>query len=55
LFLVNAKDNGAPMVPREDNLDQNYALTRSEILDRIASGDLSAEEALRLFKDQSVA
>ena len=55
LFLVNARDNGAPIVPREDNLNQNYSLTRSEILDRIASGDLSAEEALRLFKDQSVA
>lgn len=55
LFLVNAKDNGAPKVAREDNLDQNYSLTRSEILDRIASGDLSAEEALRLFEDQSVA
>lgn len=55
LFLVNAKENGAPIVPQEENLDQNNSLTRSEILDRIASGDLNTEEALRLFEDQSMA
>ncbi len=54
-FLVNAKDNGTPIVSREENLDQNDSLTRSDILDRIASGDLSAEEALQLFEDQPVA
>jgi hypothetical protein len=53
LFLVNAKGNGASIVPQEDNLDQNSSLTRSEILERIATGELSTEEALRLFDERA--
>ncbi|MFC1922991.1 DUF4097 family beta strand repeat-containing protein [Chloroflexota bacterium] len=53
LFLVNTKGNDASLIPQEDNLDQNSSLTRSEILDRIAIGELSTEEALRLFDEQA--
>ena len=53
LFLINVKDNGASIVPQEDNLDQNSSLTRSEILDRVAIGELSTEEALWLFDERA--
>jgi len=53
LFLINAKENGASIVPQEDNLDQKSSLTRSEILDRIAIGELDTEEALRLFDERA--
>ena len=53
LFLINAKENGTSIVPQEDNLDQKSSLTRSEILDRIATGELDTEEALRLFGERA--
>ena len=53
LFLINAKENGTSIVPQEDNLDQKFSLTRSEILDRIATGELDTEEALRLFGERA--
>jgi hypothetical protein len=52
LFLINAKGNGASIVPQDD-LDQDSSLARSEILDRIATGELSTEEALRLFDERA--
>lgn len=51
LFLVIENDNGDPGGFRKDIERENSTLTRSEVLDRIASGELSVDEAVGMFAD----
>jgi len=51
LFLVSKKDNGDSGGVHRDSESDKHRLTRSEALDRIASGELSVDEAIEMFAE----
>ena len=54
LFLVSGNKNGAPRNVEDMILDEDRPQTRTDILEQVDRGELSVEQALQMFKGESV-